>query len=279
MPNKPTYVYYASSLAEVLLRLKNISELTFAAGCTEIGRRQTGRTLYFPAQVLSLARIPELCAINKTERYLDFGAAVTLQSMLALGKKNLPEILYQATETVAHPGIRALATIGGNIAAKGHRLSLFAPLLALDAKLEIRTVQEAVWVPLSRYFSNTGKEGEKRAEIISKIRVPTDQWDISIYRRIGNMSVINDSSAFFAFLVKLQKNILADIRIAFTGKFFFRKREFENLMIGRSLPFTQKDIAVIMEKANAHIDPEMFPPSYERSCLLALLEESLRTLM
>jgi len=166
----------------------------------------------------------------------------------------------------------------GNIAAKGQRLTTFAPLLALDARLEIRTPLEAHWVPMNRYFSNTGREPPKEPEFISKIRVPSEAWDISVFRRIGPPGTITDLTASFVFLVKAQKNLLLDIRIAWAGKFFFRKREFENLMIGRGLPLTEKDVQSLMDKADGFFDKNLFPPSYERQCLFNLLEDSLRLL-
>ncbi len=278
MLNKNTTVFHANNVAEVQMILKNVSGISVVAGCTEIARRQSGFALNLPANILSVARIAELSTVTKTERYLEFGSSVTLASLLQLGKKNIPDMLHECVLGIANPAIRSIATIGGNIAAKGRRLSAFAPLLALDAKLEIRTPLEATWIPMLRYFSNTGREPTKTAEFISKIRVPTQEWDISIYRRIGRANMVTDTTSSFAFLVKAQKNILADIRIAWAGKFFFRQREFENLIIGRSLPLSERDMVNLMDKAELFFDKTLFPPSYERSCMLNLIEDSLRLL-
>ena len=278
MLNKNTTIYHANSVSEVQMFLKNITGISLVAGCTEIARRQTGRSLHLPANVLALAQIPELCTVNKTERYIEFGPCVTLSTIMLLGKKNVPDVLYDAVSGIANPGVRYMATLGGNIAAKGQRLSTFAPLLALDTRLEIRTPTDAIWIPMARYFSNTGKEQPKEPEFISKIRIPTENWDLTLYRRFGQNGIITDRTASFAFMVKSQKNILADIRIAYAGKFFFRTREYENLMIGRSLPFSEKDIINLMDKAELFFSKELFPPSLERKCLFNLLEDSLRLL-
>ncbi len=278
MPNKNTTIYPVSNVAEVLSILKNVQGVSIVAGCTELARRQTGRNLRLPPLVLPLSRVPELCTVAKTERYIDFGPSVTLEAILQLGAKNLPEALHRAVKSVANPGIRALGTLGGNISAKGHRLTAFAPLLALDARLEIKSPAETLWIPMNRYFSNTGKTHRDPTEFISKIRVPTEHWDFSVFRRIGSAGIISSSTASFVFLVKLQKNILADIRIAWAGSFFFRNREFENILIGRSLPIQAKDIDYVTEKAEAFFPAELFPPSYERSCFINLLREALSTL-
>jgi len=278
MLNKYTTVYHAASVSEIQLLLKNIAGMTLAAGCTEIARTQTGRSLQLPANILALARIPEMCTVNKTERYIEFGPCVTLDAILRLGRKNVPDVLFDAVRDIANPAVRSLATLGGNIAAKGQRLSTFAPLLALDTRLEIRTPFEAAWIPMTRYFSNTPRAPGKNPEFISKIRIPTESWDIALNRRIGRPGMVTDRTASFTFMVKSQKNILADIRIAWAGKYFFRKREFENLVIGRSLPLAEKDIVNLMDKAELFFEKELFPPSFERKCLFNLLEESLRML-
>jgi len=278
MANKASTIYPVSTVAEIVSILKNVQGVTIVAGGTELARRQTGRTLRLPSLVLPLARVPELCTVTKTERYIDFGPSVTLDAILQLGPKNVPEALHQAVKSVANPGIRALGTIGGNVAAKGHRLTAFAPLLALDARLEIRSPAEAVWTPMNRYFSNTGKTHRERTEFISKIRIPTENWDYSVFRRIGSAGIISASTASFVFLVKLQKNILSDIRVAWGGSYFFRNREFENILIGRGLPIQAKEIDNVVEKAETFFPTDLFPPSYERSCFINLLRDSLQSL-
>ncbi len=278
MLNKFTTVYHAASISEIQMMLKNISGISLVAGCTEIARRQTGRSLQLPANIIALSQIPEMCTIYKTERYIEFGACVTLNAILLLGKKNVPDVLYESVRNIANPAVRSLATLGGNIASGGQRLSAFAALLALDARLEIRNPLESTWVPMNRYFFNTERHQSTEGEFISKIRVPTDTWDIAIHRRLGRNGIVTDSMASFVFMVKSQKNILADIRIAYAGKYFFRKREFENLMIGRSLPFSEKDIINLMDKARLFFEISLFPPSYERKVIFNLLEESLRML-
>jgi len=278
MLNKFTTVYHAASVSEIQMLLKNITGISLVAGCTEIARRQTGRSLQLPANILALARIPEMCTVNKTERYIEFGAGVTLGTILQLGIKNVPDVLYEAVRNIANPAVRSVATLGGNLSANGQRLSTFAPLLALDTRLEIRTPFEATWIPMMRYFSNVPRAPSKNPEFISKIRIPTESWDIAIIRRIGRPGVVTDHTASFVFMVKSQKNILADIRIAWAGTYFFRKREFENLMIGRSLPLSEKDMTNLMDKAGLFFEKDLFPPSFERKCLFNLLEESLRML-
>lgn len=275
MHDNSSTVYTATTIADVQTMLKNIPSIYLVAGGTEIARRQTARVLNFADNLLPLTQIPELTNITKTERYLEFGSCVSLQAILDLGKNNVPLVLYQAVETISNVGLRQLGTIGGNISAKGHRFTTFASLLALDARLEIKNSIDSKWVTMSRYFSNTGKEQVKEKEFISKIRVPTETWDIADFRRFGKIQQINENSACFVFLVKSEKNVISDLRLSYAGKFFFRNRELENFIIGKSLPITEKDSYTFLEKTDVLFDKNLFPISLERKCFFNQLEQSL----
>ncbi len=278
MASKHTTVYYASSTADILMMQKNISGIALAAGSTELIRRQTTRSPALPTYVLSIRKVPDLCNIAKTERFIEFGACVTLAEILQLGKKNVPEVLYEAIAQAANPGVRSIATIGGNIAINSQRLSAFAPLIALDAKLEIRSGTEISWMSLIRFSATGGWNDPEKPLFISKIRIPTDSWDIALYRRLGRSGVLSDDTAAFVFLVKSQKNVLSDIRFACTSREFFRNREFENLLIGRSLPMSTKEIRYILDKAESFLDPELFSSTFKRVQILNLLEDGLLNL-
>ncbi|ULQ60096.1 FAD binding domain-containing protein [Brucepastera parasyntrophica] len=278
MSDKASTIYYASSISEAQLIMKNISGISIVAGGTEIARKQTGPLISLPPDVLAIAKVPELNTVNKTERYIDFGSCMTMNDLIKLGRKNVPEVLFRAIRGIGNPAIRSIATIGGNISSKDRRLSTFAPLLALDARLEIRTKDEADWIPIGRYFSNVEQLRPAETELISKIRIPTENWDISYYRRLGRPGIIEETTASFVCLVKSQKDILSDIRIAWAGRKFFRNREFENLLIGRGLPLSEKEITNVLEKAEPFFSPSFFASPYEKKCLFNLLEVALRML-
>ncbi len=246
--NKST-VFHAKNISEVLYYMKNIPSLAVIAGCSGIAARQCGRQISLPEFAVSIRNVPELLQIAKTERYIDFGAAVPLSQILELGAKRIPSVLYQAIRTIGTPTVRNMGTLGGNTAGVGMKMTAYAPLLALDSKLEIRTADETVMLPLSK------TAGIEPNSFISKIRVPTDEWDIAVFRRIGCTSHIDENSASFVFLAKTQKNILTDLRIAFAGPFTFRNRQYENILTGTGLPVSPRAIQNMMEQAEKYLSP------------------------
>ncbi len=285
MNKKDSTVFFSNSLQEALASIKNIPGIQPVGGCTGIIQGHTERVLELPEKLLTLNGIPELSVINKTERYIEFGAAVTIRSILNLGEKNIPPILYKALRSIGNPSIRALATIGGNIAQRKFHYAAFAPLLALDAKIEIRHGAEVKWVSLNSYFSNNQNEEtqaenylRRGKELITKIRIPTEHWDVSVFQRTGRKGLVTRDTGFFVFLVRSQKNILNDLRIAWASESFFRNRDFENLVIGKTLPLSEKDISSIIDHVESFLPETLLPHSYNRKCFFNFLENAFKML-
>ena len=226
-------IYYARNINELLYQMKNNSGLQVVGGCTRISEA--------PEKAISTFGIEELCQIVRHERYIEAGPGTSLSAMLQIGQNHLPQVLFEALSCTANPIIRNTATIGGNICEQNHKLTLYAPLLALDTKLEFKNQNETVSESLINF-----KEVPK-GYILSNIKIPVVDSDISIFRRIGPEHNITQQSASFAFIVSTEKNSIINFRLAFAGPFVFRSKFFENTLLGRRLPLSQKEISEIME--------------------------------
>lgn len=230
-------MYSATSIDTALSLLKNIAGIQLIAGTT------LERTLQ--GDFFTIRSVPELIAIDRKERYIDVGAAVTLSALEELGEGRIPSVLFEAIKTIGNPFVRNLATIGGNICASSPRFkhTLYAPLLALDARLEIRTPSD---LPHSVQMTKLTAFPEKF--LLAKIRIPLEDWDVSIFRRVGS-ELQTEKSASFTFLAKMEKDVLSKIAIAFAGSLCFRNKELENTMQGLKLPLTDKQIEDLSKKA------------------------------
>ncbi len=238
MEKNNTISYYAKTTADVFYHLKALPLIGVFGGAT------TAQDL--PPLSMILGNVKELQNIDKHERYIDFGCAVTLNSILKLGRNNLPGVLYDAIDTIGTPFIRNAATIGGNICSTNIyqiRPTLYSPLLALDAQIEVHTPQEASWLPLSQ-FSYLPE-----SSFISRVRVPTDDWEVAVFRRLGSPHEIKENSAFFTFLADISKSTLTDIRICWCSSIVIRNRELENILLGSRLPLSERVMTMALEKA------------------------------
>lgn len=223
-------ILYSKNTYDLIKLLNNNPGIKVVGGCTQIEP--------LPEKFVSTHGIKELAQIIRHERYIDVGSGVTLSELMAVGS-HLPTILSEALNTIANPAIRNIATVGGNICSEGHKNTLFAPLMALDARLEFKNLNE------TRSENIRNFKGTPEGFILSNIRIPLVDAELSIFRRIGHENRITQKSASFAFLADTEKNSLLKVHLAFAGPFTFHSKDFENAMIGRRLPLTQKDITEI----------------------------------
>ena len=272
MEENTPIMYRAETIDAALSLVKNISGIQIVAGATPDTK--------IKGDFFSLRHIQELCVIDKKERNVDVGAAVPLSALLELGTPRIPQVLFDALSSIANPFVRNLATIGGNICASvsGFKHTLYAPLLALDARVEIRTPSE---LPHSIALSKISTFPEKF--LLTKIRIPLEDWDISVFRRTGPSGRLNEESASFAFLAKMEKDVLSKIAIAFAGSICFRNKELENIMQGIKLPLSDKQIEDLTKKAEeilfASEEKKVAPlPTFLRSQYLNLIHYSLEQL-
>lgn len=233
-------VFFARNIQEFFYQKKTISALKVIGACTQLE--------HLPEKSISTTLIPELKQINKHERFIEFGPGVTLSEILALGERHIPTVLYQALAEIANPFVRNIATIGGNICAGPQRYSLFAPLLALDTQLELRSPSETSYVLLQN-FKMIPKDF-----VLTGIRIPLNDWDVAIYTRLGPAHTITQNSAGFVFLADTEKNIITNIKIAFSGIITFRCVPLENKLLGIRLPLNSKMIEQYVTEATGLFD-------------------------
>ncbi|WP_245350398.1 FAD binding domain-containing protein [Bradyrhizobium sp. UFLA03-84] len=135
----PTSIYIAPSLAAALDALNDCGAAgSPLAGGTWIMRSPIRHEPLRPHYV-AIGRIAELTAIRIGSDAVEIGAAVT-HAALAAALADLPEFagLAAAAGRSANPAIRAMATIGGNLAASDFAAADCVPaLLCLDAEVEI----------------------------------------------------------------------------------------------------------------------------------------------
>ena len=240
-------IFLAKNISELLYQIKNVYGLEIVGGCSSI------KTL--PEKALSVRDIAELKLINMRERFIDFGPAVTLNEILNLGRERVPQILCDAAQSVGNYFVRNVATLGGNICAsvespKAVKRTLYAPLLALGATLKFRNTenQMSATTPFSKF------EGVPQRNVLVNIRVPADDWDVSIFRRLGQSGILTEESSSFCFLAKTAGGVLTQVKLVFAGPLVFQDSELETKLLGVRLPLTEKTVQDWIASARASFD-------------------------
>jgi CO/xanthine dehydrogenase FAD-binding subunit len=236
-----TTVFFARSLSDVFSCLNSTPAPQVMAGCTQ------ERGLPPSALFVALSPIEELTLIDHRERYIEFGSAATITQILGIAKRRLPPAFFEALESIGTPFVRNRATIGGNICAGGRRRTLFPALLALDARLEFRSHNETRYIPIGKFAK------VPEGMILTKIRLPVDEWDVSVFRRLGPSRLFSGESAAFVFLAMTGKGVLTDLRIAYSRDGVYRSRALENRLIGLRLPLPQKTIFTLLDETRGRL--------------------------
>jgi CO/xanthine dehydrogenase FAD-binding subunit len=264
-------VFTPTTLAELYASWARFPDAVLYAGGTEIARTQAGRTLHLPRNIISLSRIDELRRISRTERYLEIGAAVTLDEILSLGKI-VPEALRRALQDAANPQVRNLATIGGNLCCAKRRMDAFAPLAALDARLELRTAMASRWVAAARFAPAFGPPLLAEQEILTRLRVPLEAWDYIVHRKLGQARWPDDEGGVFTFIARAQKGILSEVRLVFAGVTLIRDREIDTDFVGKSLPLARRDAVAFVERWRNRLKESDYPKGLLKNQVLNLAE-------
>lgn len=236
-------VYFGSSLDNVLYQLKSRSNLQICGGCTFLRE--------LPRVSLIIRNINDFKNIEKRERYMEIGSGVTLSAIMELGEQNVPPVLFQALNSMATPLIRNMATLGGNVCLQPVRGTLFAPLLAMDAMLEFRRGTEIITIPMNQLNELPA------ASVLTKVRIPLNEWDVSLFRRVGPTWILEENCASYAFLASIQKETLLDLRIAFCGILRLRSRDLENMLVGTKLPLSRNEMEDVLSTASDIFDQQV----------------------
>ncbi|MDR1637530.1 MAG: FAD binding domain-containing protein [Treponema sp.] len=251
MADQLNQVFFPGSFPELFTVWTRFPDAVPFAGGTEIIRNQGTAQLTLPQTILSLDKIDELGRITRTERYLEIGAMVKLNEITRMGKI-VPEALTRCIEGIAGPQLRNLATMGGNLCVKNRRLDISAPLAALDAVYELRNAQSARWISASRFSSPPGPPAIGPQELLTRIRIPLEQWSYTARRKFGSRNS-GKNDGVMVFILKNQKTTLTDIRLVFAGEGILRDKNAEALLIGKRLPLNRRDAADFVEQWRVYL--------------------------
>lgn len=236
----------ARTLSDVFYHLKNVNELQIRGG-------GTGK-FPFAEKVLAISSIPELSTIEKKERFIEFGSAVTLSRILDVGRTNMSPVLYDAIKTIASESVRNIATIGGNICSGSEengtqKSTLWGPLLALGAVLEFRKKpNDSKMIPFSQF------KKVPEGYLLTKVRVPQNESEVAIFKRVGPSRRITEDSASFVFLADMENDSIASIKIILAGSIVFHPVEIENQILYTKLPLTRDFIEKKVAEAESAYD-------------------------
>ncbi len=213
--------------------------------------------------------ITELSALKRSEKFFEIGPQLHINELLKKGTAVLPQILVRALTECGSPNVRNILTIGGLICAPKIKNSVFAALYILNAKVELisyTTANLKYMIPIQQLFRD-GKLDLKPGEMILKIRIPYEEYDVDYYNEIQDkkttITFVGTASTF--------KNSISICKFAIGnwGDDIIRETEIENGLAEQKLPIPEKIIEGWTEKF-AHLFTEkytLFSPYVQKSLI------------
>ncbi len=235
-------VYRPRGLSTVLQMLRRDPNTPVVAGATYLTReRLVGAA---PGnKLISIHAVEEISKITRSERFIEFGAAVTIREILSLGDKVVDSPLVAALQNIGSPAVQSLATIGGNLCAPDRTLTLAPVLQLLEAQAEIRRQGNSRWIPVPRLRGKGGSLTLEEGEIVTRVRVPLGNWDRTLFWQSGSPGNNDLNYHAVTAVARTEKRVVEEIRfvLAFGRSSVIRDRELEAEYVGRRLPLTSKE--------------------------------------
>jgi carbon-monoxide dehydrogenase medium subunit len=152
-----------------------------------------------PAVLIDIGRVTGLAGIEVRGNVLRIGALARHETLLrdATVARHVP-LLTEALRHVAHPAIRARGTIGGNLAHADPASELPACMLALDAVIEVESLQGPRRIVAEGFFTGLFQTALEADEMLTAIEIPLPAAPFffqEIARRSGDYAIVGLAAA------------------------------------------------------------------------------------
>ncbi|TCT12515.1 xanthine dehydrogenase small subunit [Tepidamorphus gemmatus] len=253
-------------------------DATLVAGATDVGLWITKQ--FRPIdKVIHLGRVAGLAGIADEGDALRIGAATTYNEAAAALAALDPDI-GEVLRRLGSPQVRAVGTIGGNIA-NGSPIGDMPPLLiALGAEITLRRENETRLLPLERFFLEYGRQDRRPGEFLVAIRLPKPGKDTAFRAfKISKRFDQDISAVLAAFALELDGRRIASARLAFGGMAGTPRRAgiAETALSGASLdrPDSWKDAVAALADDFTPLSDHRASASYRLRVAQGLLRKAL----
>jgi len=228
-------VYRPTTLAELWPLLAD-GALVMAGG-TDLLVRRRGLP---PVDVVLLEGVGALAEVSQEDGLLRLGAMASHGALAAsrLVRSRLP-VLAKALSTLGSPQIRAMGTLGGNIATASPAGDSLPPLFALEAQVELASKDGRRRMPISELILGPGQTALLPGEIIVAVLVRPPEADaLQHYEKVGRRNALAIAVVSLAAVVSRDAEgrvVQARLAVGSVGPTVVRCTGAEAALMGREL--------------------------------------------
>ncbi len=274
--------FRASTLEEALELLNKLESVKVLAGGSDLLIDLKIRR-YEVKNVVDISGIKELNYIEDRGEHVAIGAATKLQDIVEspIIATKAP-VLAEAVNEMASWQIRNVATIGGNLCNASPAADTAPPLLVLNARLRLVSLEGEREVPITGFFLGPRKTVLRKGELLREIVVPYERGAGASFIKLGRRNAFTLSVVAVATLVKVRNGIFDDVRVALNSvapkpvravsvERFLKSREISMSAIEEGAKRVLQDISPISDvRASADYRKEMSVVLTKESLLRSL---------
>jgi xanthine dehydrogenase FAD-binding subunit len=270
--------YRFDRLEQTLSQL-NKEDCAIIAGGTDVmvlHKSRRGVPPKIPKPIVFIDHLFELKQVYQNQKDLHIGACCTYSELL--DNPLIPIALKKAIKTIAAPAIRNRGTLGGNICNASPAGDTLPLLYVYNAKLLLRSVVGDRVVAINDFIQGPRRVGRFQNEILVEIILPSVLEDGAhiVFEKVGNRNADAIAKVSFAGYIRISKERIDDIRVAFgaVGPTMVRSIDIEKKLIGKPIPLSDADITSIVsdyEKIIKPIDDQRSTAGYRKTVALNLL--------
>ncbi|GEN27114.1 xanthine dehydrogenase [Halovibrio variabilis] len=219
-----------TSLKELTQLRQTAPQARLVAGGTDLWLESTQRLANLD-QLIDVSRVAELLTVEEatfeTQTGWWVGAGVTYTQLEPLFDAHFPAFAH-LLHRLGSQQIRNRGTLGGNIANASPIGDTPPVLLALDAQVELASVNGKRYLALEDFFLDYKKTALAADEVVSRIFIP--RLPESRQLRVWKLSKRREddiSALLCAFSYRLEQNTLHDVRLALGGMAAIPKRAYD----------------------------------------------------
>ena len=191
-------------------------EATIVAGATDVGLWVT-KFLRRIGPAVFIDHIEALRRIEADGAGLRIGACASYSDAYPAIAERHPE-LVELWDRIGGDQVRNMGTIGGNVANGSPIGDTPPPLIALDARLQLRSAAGVREMPLEEFFLDYGRQDRRPGEFVEEVFVPTPPEGAGVAAYKVTKRLDEDITAVLAaFRLVREGDRVADIRIAYGG--------------------------------------------------------------
>ncbi len=228
-----------------------------------------------------LSQVKELDFIHETADFIIIGAMTPMDKIMA--SPMVPMILRETIAEIAAPGIRHVATLGGNIANASPAADAVCTLYALNASICIVSARATRILPIGQLIVGPKRTCLMPDEVITQIEIPKAMYSRQLFQKIGGRKADAISKVSLAAVATVHGDILTSLRLAFgaVGPTVISHPKIDAIFLGKSISDLKTNVLTLIEAYAPLIHPiddQRSTAEYRKQVALRLIQRFIDSL-